>query len=247
MADTTLLSVRGLAVCYGEKEALRHIDFDLKQGEYVGLIGPNGAGKSTLLKAILGLISVSKGKITAPKKSRIGYVPQHFLLAPSVPISVDEVLQMGFSRLGFWQQEKERQASLQALQAVGFDESWLSKSFASLSGGQKQRVIIARALVGRPELLLFDEPFSGVDYATKIRIYDLLAELNQKKGITILFVSHEVDAVISKCERILCLDKTLHVGCHPVHFAKGEIDTKHMIKAGKNLTPIHHHCHPDDH
>ncbi len=246
MTSPPILSVNNLAVRFGNTEALHDVTFSLDAGEYVGLIGPNGAGKSTLLKAIIGLVP-SSGTVSAPTKTRIGYVPQHFLLAPSVAISVAEVVQMGINDCGFLPSKSQKMAIDHALAAVGFDADWSRKDFQSLSGGQKQRVIIARALVSKPDLLLFDEPFSGVDYATKLKIYDLLAELNEKQGIAILFVSHEVDAVISKCERILCLDKTLHEGCHPVHFAKGEVAQMHVLKADNNLTPIHHHCHPDDH
>ena len=244
MAGAPLLSVSDLSVRFGDIVALQDIDFSLRSGEYVGLIGPNGAGKSTLLKTILGLEQASTGKITAPPKQQIGYVPQHYLLSPTVPLAVAEVVAMGLPRRVCWPRADEAQAIAQALVAVGFDDSWRDKHFQTLSGGQKQRVIIARALVSRPQLLLFDEPLSGIDYATKLKIYDLLAELNQQQGITILFVSHEVDAVISKCERILCLNKTLHVGCHPVHFAKGEPIPEDLHEIGEDLAPIHHHCHP---
>ncbi len=242
--ESPLLAVTNLAVNFGETKALVDVSFTIKKGEYVGLIGPNGAGKSTLLKTILRTISPQSGTIIAPPRAKIGYVPQQFLLRTPVAISVAEVLQMGFARIGFWQSRAEKEVMAEALAAVGFETDFLSKNYQTLSGGQKQRVIIARALLNNPDLLLFDEPLSGVDYATKLRIYDLLADLNQKKGITILFVSHEVDAVVSKCQRILCLDKTLHDGCHPIHFAKGEHVICQVPPLSEKLTPIHHHSHP---
>lgn len=243
MKNEPILSVKNLTVVYGGNTVVDNVSFDICAGEYVGLVGPNGAGKSTLLKAILGIIKPTSGTIVLPDKISLGYVPQENLANTYVAVSVAEVLQMGFERLSFWQPGGERKEMLRVLDAVGLDESFLVKDIAALSGGQKQRVYVARSLIHHPKILFFDEPLSGVDYTTKLRIYDLLAKLNEKLGITILFVSHEIDYVISNCKRILCINKTLHEGCHPLPFMRGEIKECQLPHLKDGLVPIHHHCH----
>jgi zinc transport system ATP-binding protein len=124
---------------------------------------------------------------------------------------------------------------------VGLETSFLKKNFQDLSGGQKQRVIIARALLQEPDVLLFDEPLSGVDFETKLQMYELLAMLNDKYKTTIIFVSHEIESVIAKCHRVLCLNKKMHKGCHPLEFAQGNLESCPVLKTEKSLHPIHHH------
>ena len=125
-------------------------------------------------------------------------------------------------RFSFFRKESENNLFEEKISLIGLDTSFLSKSFHELSGGQKQRIIIARSLLQNPDVLLFDEPLSSVDYTTKIQIYELLAEINQKHKTTILFVSHEIENIVQKCHRVLCLNKKLHEGCHPIDFMNGK-------------------------
>ncbi len=231
------LEVENLTVKRDGILVLDSITFRIDKGEYVGLLGPNGAGKTTLLLTILGKIKPTEGMLRSASDIRMGYVPQKYLPNSSFAVSVGEIVSMGFQRGSLWRDKKEKEKILQALNAVGLEEKFYFKNFMTLSGGQKQRVIIARALVHNPNFLLFDEPTSGVDYKTKIKIYDLLAELNEKKGITILFVSHEIERVVSACKRVLCLDKHLHEGCHPQFFAQGE---KNVIQSKEKVVPVYH-------
>ena len=163
----------------------------------------------------------------------IGYVPQSYLLSPVVPIAVHEVMLMS----GI----KDKQQMQKNLQNVGLSPDFLKKNFHQLSGGQQQRVIIARALCSDPDLLVFDEPLNGVDYETKLSIYDLLLDLNKQKQLTILFVSHEVDHIVGHCDHILCLNETMHTGCHPIDFAKGIITDCPVLDNVSETLPIHHH------
>lgn len=225
-AENLCLKIQGNVI-------LDDVSFKIDRGEYVGLIGPNGAGKTSLIKTILGVEPPTSGQINVAPKVKIGYVPQSNQLSNVVPISVLEVLKMS-GKGSLKELTKE-------LETVGLDKSFLSKNFHQLSGGQKQRVIIARALCQVPDLIIFDEPLNGVDFETKIKIYTLLAKLNQSKGITILFVSHEVDHIIDKCDHILCLNRTMHTGCHPLDFAQGKINGCPVLATSPQVIPVHHH------
>ena len=216
---------------------LDDVSFVIKKGEYVGLIGPNGAGKTSLIKLILGFYVPTMGTLNVSTKIKLGYVPQSYALSSVVPISVAEVLMMSGLR--------DKARLMDYLAKVGLAADFLSKNFHTLSGGQKQRVIIARALCSEPNLLIFDEPLNGVDFETKLKIYELLAELNKAEGLTILFVSHEVDHIVSECHHVLCLNKTMHTGCHPLEFAKGKMSECPVLDIRQQVVPIHHH-HDND-
>lgn len=212
---------------------LDDVSFSIMEGEYIGLIGPNGAGKSSLIKLILGQHKPTLGTLKIDHQTKIGYVPQNYLLSPVVPISVKEVLSMS----GI----KNRDQLIKQLNKVGLNSAFLAKTFHRLSGGQQQRVIIARALCSEPNMLVFDEPLNGVDYETKLSIYTLLSQLNKTKNLTILFVSHEVDHIVGECDHILCLNRTMHTGCHPIDFAKGIITDCPVLDKVSQTLPIHHH------
>lgn len=212
---------------------LEDVSFEIKKGQYIGLIGPNGAGKTSLIKIILGLYKATQGSITISPHTKIGYVPQSYALSNVIPISVTEVLTMsGITKKNILEEN---------LTKVGLSKIFLTKNFHHLSGGQKQRVIIARALCQNPNFLIFDEPLNGIDFETKITIYDLLATLNQKEKISILFVSHEIDQIINKCHHILCLNRTMHTQCHPINLTKEKTQKSPPLKTITKLNPIHHH------
>ncbi len=212
---------------------LDNVSFSIAKGEYVGLIGPNGAGKSSLIKLILGFHKPSSGTLDIDRQTKIGYVPQNYTLSPVVPVSVEEVLMMSGV--------KDRNQLSQQLERVGLGRDFPSKNFHQLSGGQQQRVIIARALCSQPDLLVIDEPLNGVDYKTKLSIYELLLNLNTTKKLTILFVSHEVDHIMGHCHHILCLNRTMHTGCHPLDFAKGIITDCPVLENVSETLPVHHY------
>lgn len=227
--------IRGenLSLFLGGNVILDGVSFSIKKGEYVGLIGPNGAGKTSLIKLILGFYKPTRGDLILANDVVMGYVPQSYRLSHVVPISVREVLMMSG--------ERSQDNLIEHLEKVGLSEDFLGRNFHKLSGGQQQRVIIARALCLRPNVLIFDEPLNGVDYETKLKIYELLSELNKRSGLTILFVSHEVDHIVGKCHHVLCLNKTMHAGCHPLDFAKGRVEECPVLDVKTKTVPIHHH------
>lgn len=218
------------------QEVLQDISFTINKGDYIGLIGPNGAGKTTLLKIILGSLNPSSGKVNVKTKSSIGYVPQKNAHNLHSPVSVEEIILTGLKRSLLFRKKPDL---TDVMKRVQLDPNILKKNFQELSGGQQQRVLIARSLINKPEILLFDEPFNGVDLPTQNKIYDLLKELN-RDGVTILFISHDINTITKNSNRVLCLDKTLHEGCHPIY---PEYTTKCAHDFDQNQLPIHHHNH----
>ena len=210
------LDISNLNVFYGEDCALRDVNLQVEEREFLAIIGPNGGGKTTLLKSILGLVQPDSGEIRIFGRSgesarrSIGYVPQFSRFDRKFPISVEEVVLIGrlsgrsawFSR--FSRQDRQLVDSLlERLEIADLKH----RQIGQLSGGQLQRVLIARALAVEPKILDLDEPTASVDSASKTRIYDLLKELNQE--MTILIVTHDLSAVSSNIDKIACLNQQL--------------------------------------
>ncbi len=199
MTDTPLLSVSHLKVRLDSQLILDDISFDVARNKTVAIIGPNGAGKSVLFRALLGLIPFT-GEIKWQPGIKIGYVPQKLSIEKDIPLTVGEFLALK-ERAG---SEREKILSL-----VGIDKeiSFLKKKLGVLSGGQLQRVLIAFALLDSPDVLLFDEPTSGIDISSEETIYSLLHRLQDTQNLTILLISHELQVVYRYADSVLCLNK----------------------------------------
>ncbi len=241
-----LVKLKKLGLKIGSNQILQDICLQINVGDYIGLIGPNGAGKSSLLKCIAGCMQASSGTLSSKKSLKIGYVPQNCNLDLVVNLSVLEVLEMALEHKRLIGPKNIEESLTAVLHKVGLDGDFLEYSFRDLSGGQKQRVLIARSLLSDPELLLFDESLSGVDYQTKLSVHNLLKNLNQQDKIAIIFVSHEIETIVSYCKQIICLDKTIHTGCHPVDFAQGKIKKTCEISSNNcdlasGKKAVHHH------
>jgi ABC-type Mn2+/Zn2+ transport system ATPase subunit len=192
-----LVRLEAVSLGYGGKPVVENVTIDVHQGLCLGVLGPNGSGKTTLIWGILGILRPLRGKITwnrkgAPCRSlRIGYVPQKERLDPAFPLTILEVVQMGtFAERPWspWLCPAQRRSSLEALERVGM----LGHSrmlFSECSGGQRQRVLFARALSSRPNILILDEPTTGIDLTTRGQLIRLLSELHVNHSITILLVS----------------------------------------------------------
>ena len=215
-----LIEIRNLYFSYADHLVLEDINLTIKKGDFLAILGPNGSGKSTLLRLMLGLLRPDKGEIILFGHKinhfhewwRIGYVPQRATarIDPVFPISVEEVVSFGLlSKKKFprFLSLKDKREIKRALQLVGM-ERHLKKKISKLSGGQQQRVFIARAIVSEPEVLLLDEPTTGVDAATQEKFYDLLGELNQK-GLTIVIVTHDIGIVNRHVKQVACLNRRL--------------------------------------
>jgi ABC-type Mn2+/Zn2+ transport system ATPase subunit len=206
---------RDLVVRYEDFTALIGATFNVRYGESLGIVGPNGSGKSTLLKTIAGLLLPSRGELlvlgTQPRKlspGTIAYVPQVEAVDWSFPATVWDVVAMGrFARLRFWQHfgAHDRQAVRNALDLVKMN-ALANRPIAHLSGGQQQRAFVARAIAQEPQLLLLDEPTTGVDAATEEALREIVRRLTAG-GLTVLTATHDLDRVDEWFDRLLVLDR----------------------------------------
>lgn len=207
-----LLQIENLTVRYGRFEALRNINFDIEDGDFLAIVGPNGSGKSTLMKTLLHLLPASSGEISFGKNFNpelIGYLPQrvsnqdkHF------PATVKEIIATGIpSKAGLIHQRKDKEKLIQSVAALLDLKQLLNVKIGYLSGGQQQRVMLARALVHRPKLLILDEPTSALDPKIRQDFYHLVQHLHKHEHVTILLVSHDLQSVSDYATKILYLDQ----------------------------------------
>lgn len=200
---------------------LDDVNFEIRDGEYVSVMGENGCGKTTLMKLILKFIKPTGGKIICQAK-RIGYVPQRNDFSNSgFPITVYEVLNSYRKLL----KVKDKNAVKKNLEWMGMS-SFADSLMGNLSGGQSQKVLIARALMGEPDLLVLDEPSTGVDINSQKEIYAFLKKINREKGITIISVEHNLEAAVSNSTQIYHLAGGKGHLCTPEQYAEEFLQRK---------------------
>ena len=201
---------------FNEALALQDVSFDLPAGEFLAVVGPNGAGKSTLIKVALGLLKPNKGHATifgedaGSHPERIGYVPQLKTFDRSFPATALELVVSGLRRSwpAFVRQE-ERERALGALRTVGADKL-MGRPLAKLSGGELQRAFLARALVRRPDIVLLDEPATGVDFLAEHDLYELLERYQRDTGATVAMITHDLSAARYHSSRVLVLNRRVY-------------------------------------
>lgn len=207
MDQDTILEVKNLSVTLDGEEILHSISFSVKKGEALAIIGPNGAGKTVLLQTLLGFIP-KKGEIKWQEGLRIGYVPQKFFIDKSIPLTVKEFFLLKARRL--WFPSKNFLDHLtHELALVDLGKDLLEKPINELSGGQFQRVAVSWAMLDHPDVLLFDEPTSGIDVGAEETIYNIVHRLQDERGTTILLISHDLNIVYRYAQNVLCLNKKL--------------------------------------
>ncbi len=211
MTRPIILTLAGVTVGYSRRVVLADVQLTLCQGSFTGLLGPNGSGKSTLLKTILGIYPPLAGRIDfqrlAGREVVLGYVPQRETLDPIYLLSSFEVALMGVcGRVGAARfiNKSEKEWARHCLEVTGAADL-APKLFSELSGGQKQRVLMARALATKPDLLMLDEPISGIDANASRAIMELLRELHGRQGMTVLMVSHDLTTVRQYAEEAIWL------------------------------------------
>jgi zinc transport system ATP-binding protein len=215
------------------------VDLDVHAGEIVTIIGPNGAGKTTLAKLMLGIVRPDHGKIARPTTTRVGYVPQSFEVDRAIPMTVGRFLALGI--------EAPREAVASALADAGAGRT-IDQQLSQLSGGETQRVLIARALLRGPNLLVLDEPASGVDYTGEAELYDLIGRLRDARKLGVLLISHDLHVVMGKSDRVICLNG--HVCCSGKPEAVAQ-DANYVRLFGPAAAKsfavyTHHHDHAHD-
>jgi zinc transport system ATP-binding protein len=236
-----------VSVKHNDTLILDNICLTIEKGKFAAIIGPNGAGKTTLVKVILGLIKPDSGTVKVfdtpldqlgDLRSKIGYVPQIFTIDIKFPITVYETVIMGtFGKIGAGKRvsSAEREAAYAAMEKVGITDL-KNRPIARLSGGQRQRAFIARALANKPDLLILDEPTTGVDIATTGSLYTLLRQLKDE-GVTVILVSHDIGVVATYIDTLACLNKSLIAHCRP-----GEVACNDALKSmyGCDVAFLHH-------
>lgn len=236
---TALVTLEDISVTFGQRTVLSNISLSLHPGRILTLLGPNGAGKSTLVRIVLGLLKPDVGNFTRAPGLRIGYVPQKLHLDPTLPLTVTRFMKLAAqaSAVGI-------RASLARVNASHLANAALQK----LSGGEMQRVLLARALLGDPQLLVLDEPTQGVDVNGQVALYDLINQLRQETGCAVLMVSHDLHLVMARTDDVLCLNH--HICCS----GKPEVVSQHPEfvamfgpRGAQELALYrHHHNHRHD-
>ncbi len=237
-----VVEIDHLTIQYPDVKAIDDVSFTVNRGDFLGIIGPNGAGKSTLFAAMLGLNTKYKGTIkffgTDTRKSKnylkeIGYVPQKPIFEKNFPATVNDVVKMGL------QKESDVSKIDEILQLLWIHEL-SERRIGDLSGGQQQRVFIAKALVNNPKILILDEPVTGIDQQSIDLFYSILKELNSKKNITIIWSSHDLDAVNKLANHVACLNRTLFFHGESNDFFSNDDLVKQYSEASMQ-EHMHHH------
>jgi len=226
-----VVELAGVTAGYNNKVAIEDINLCIKERSFTGIIGPNGSGKTTLLRVITGSLPPFTGTVKVfghppiRVRNRIGYVPQFFNDDPYIPFSAIEVVLFGlYPNIGMVKRpgHKDIERAKQALDTVGLLDKE-GEPFGHLSGGQKRRVMIARALAGDPNILLLDEPSSGLDVKSIRIILDLLHRLNTERNITIILVTHNINQITSYLDYVVYMRKRIYVAGNPKEVLSKEV------------------------
>jgi zinc transport system ATP-binding protein len=216
-----IVEISHVDFAYRDQLVLKHLDLNIERGSTLGLIGPNGAGKTTLVQLLLGLLAPTRGTIridgldprhAVRRGDVIGYLPQRPSVPSNFPINVRQLARLGLAgKTGMLRSTSKADLDFvdDLLKQIGIDEL-RNTPVGSLSGGQLQRALIARALAPKPKLLLLDEPTTGIDRAGQQRFIESIAQLKRSMDLTVVIVSHDLRAVSAMCDRIACLNVTLH-------------------------------------
>ena len=243
------IALNDVSFSYNGIPVIESVNIAIQSRELVTIVGPNGGGKTTLLRLILGLIKPDKGSVRVlgqpPQnvRHRIGYTPQYFSFDPQFPVSVMEVVLMGRieRHLCGDYAKNDRQAALKVMEELELADL-KDHRFCRLSGGQRQRVLIARALIGEPDLLLLDEPTANVDAEVERKIHDVLQRLQERMAI--LLVSHDPRFVSDMVEHVLCVNR--RVIMHPTSGIEDEL-IRHVYGCSLRLVRHDDTCPPGDH
>ena len=236
MDDDVLLRADNISYVRGQRKILDGVSFELRSAQITTIIGPNGAGKSTLTSIVNGLIDDYTGRVERRPGLRIGYLPQKVYVNTLMPLNVERLLRLTRSAT-----DQEVDAALDQTE-VGYLRG---RQVRSLSEGELKRVLLARTALGKPDLLVLDEPTAGVDVSGEARMYQLIGELREQMGCAVLLVSHDLHLVMSQTDQVLCLNQHLccsglpeSVSQHPEYLALFGRQASESI-----AVYAHHHDH----
>ena len=244
-----IVEIDRLSYAYSGNLVLDNISFTIDEGDILGIIGPNGAGKTTLFSCMLGLLDDYTGTIKIlgediKKKNNkvfksIGYIQQKKTIEQNFPATVEEIVSLGITITD--KTSKEKIAS--ALETVGL-LAQKDRRVGELSGGQQQRVLIAKAMVNNPKLLILDEPVTGIDLEMQNKFYSLLEKLNQENKITIIWASHDLDAVNRFATSVACINRSMFFHGKTYEF----FENPDLLKAySESSMQAHMHLHNHTH
>jgi zinc transport system ATP-binding protein len=244
--DSKIVTIKNLDLKSNSDIILDDISFEIKKGDFLGIIGPNGAGKTTLFKCMLGLNKDYSGTIKIFNKEikkdfkkiykKIGYIPQSNNFDQRFPATVKEIIQLG--TIG---KKVDREKIDNLLELTGISE-YLNRRIGDLSGGQQQRVMITKALIHEPELLILDEPATAIDANILKLFYKLLIKLNKEKNITIIWSSHDLDAVNLLSNKVACIYKKLLFHGRSEEFFSDENNLRKFTESAMHIhIKSHHH------
>lgn len=205
-----LIKCSNISVSYDDVDVLKNISFSVCNNDYLCIVGANGSGKSTLIKCLLGIKKADNGDIIMNdglKPTDIGYLPQQTVMQKGFPATVEEVVISGcLNSRGYrpFYSKKEKNMAHQNMERLGIADL-KKRCYRDLSGGQQQRVLLARALCSAQKLILLDEPVTGLDPIAITEMYSLIKELNQKDGISIIMVSHDIQNLLQHTKHVLHL------------------------------------------
>jgi zinc transport system ATP-binding protein len=191
-----LISTNNISLKHNGKKVLDDVSFELNKGEFITLIGPNGAGKSSLIKVLLGLIKPDSGTINRASNVKVGYTPQQFSANEFIPISVLDFLHLN---------QRVDEDFLTSTANLTGTNSLLDYPLKELSGGEMQRVLLTRALLGKPNVLILDEPAQNLDVDGQMQLYKLIQDIHQDQDCAVLMVSHDLHRVMKESTQVLCL------------------------------------------
>jgi len=244
---TTLIEAKDLFIELSGHKILTNINFNITPGEIVVIVGPNGSGKTTFIRSIIGAIEPSSGVCLRKPGLRLGYVPQRLTVEKTMPLKVSSFLTLPKKH-----SKKEIEKALTLCGVLGLED----RQLAELSGGQFQRVVLARALLGKPEVLVMDEPTQGLDQPGEADFYKLIEDIRREIQCAIIMVSHDLHVVMRAADRVLCLNG--HVCCegaptvvasapeYRALFGNGTRGTLALYRHEHDHDHHDHHDHHDD-
>lgn len=202
-----IIEVKNLTTAYNGHVAIKDVSFNIKKGEYVCLIGENGSGKSTLIKTIVGLNKKDSGEVIKNVEAyKISYLAQNNMTDLNFPATAKEIIMTGVQKHGvlpFY--KKEDYNDFEDVCNLLNIKNLIHRQIGQLSGGQRQRIMLARALIRKPELLILDEPCSGLDINITKEFYDILNKLNKEEGLTIIMATHDLDEIDNEDAKVICM------------------------------------------
>ena len=239
MKDGELIKCTDLCCNYGSFKAAINVNFSVSEKDYLCIVGANGSGKSTVVKTILGLHKEYTGQIEKAKNCKIGYLPQQTSIQKDFPASVFEVVLSGNlanKKFFSFYTKQDKAKSWENIERLGIEEI-AKKSFRDLSGGQQQRVLLARSLCAARNLLVLDEPVTGLDPTVTDELYSIIHNLNKIDGLSIIMVSHDIHRAVSQATHIL------HMNKEPLFFGTSEeYKASSFYKQMKNVETCSTHC-----